>query len=190
MQPGLGLSFIFVCLWVPNCTSNTGCKLGSPSSDCFYASVKDRLEIVTSVCFQALCSSESICVMGHTVLMTPALEEVFRPGGMISFALFFLNVARVIFSLHMCILKVLLEFSTNKKRQLPGIWIGITSHLPAPLGEAGIFSLVLSADRLVHPVLRLSLNSLIGILCLSGSKSCTYLGRLAVKYFLFLSYHK
>lgn len=97
MQPGLGLSFIFVCLWVPNCTSNTGCKLGSPSSDCFYASVKDRLEIVTSVCFQALCSSESICVMGHTVLMTPALEEVFRPGGMISFALFFLNTARVIF---------------------------------------------------------------------------------------------
>lgn len=116
MQPGLGLSFIFVCLWVPNCTSNTGCKPGSPSSDCFYASVKDRLEIVTSICFQALCSSESICVMGHTVLMTPALEEVFRSGGMISFALFFLNVARVIFSLHMCILKVLLEFSTNKKR--------------------------------------------------------------------------
>lgn len=57
------------------------------------------------------------CV-GYTVPITPALEEVFRSSGMISSALFFLNIARVILSLHMCILKVLLEFSTNKQEKI------------------------------------------------------------------------
>ena len=54
--------------------------------------------------------------MGHTVLITPALEEVVRSSGMTSSALFFLKIGRVVLSLHMCILKVLLEFSTYKEK--------------------------------------------------------------------------